>query len=180
MINIQILHGKDRKDFILEIKFEDLKERIETEDYLQDMESVKYSDLTKSKKKIKELATKLVKETASAIKHDSLIQTQISVAGRRAALFSLEVNIINLPYANYKKISNFVNEDEAYPVNVYVETRSEYINVSGFRIDELASGDDLVAHSDDYIMQLAADIEVKLQEIKEYQKPEKKTASKKG
>lgn len=163
----------------MEIRFEDLKERIETEDYLQDMESVKYSDLTKSKKKVKELASRLVKEVVSAIKHDSLIQTQISVAGRRSALFSLEVNIVNLPYANYKKISNFVNEDESYPVNVYFETRSEFINVSGFRIDELASGDDIVANSDDYIMQLAADITIKLKEIKEYKKPEKKTANKK-
>lgn len=163
----------------MEISYEDLKTRIETEDYLQDMETVKYGDLTKSKKKIHELAERLVKEAVMAIKKDSLIQTQIVVAGRRAAIFSLEANIINLPYADYKKIANFVNDDEVKPVNVYFETRSEYVNVSGFRIDELASGDELVKQADEYIDKLADMIQIKLKEIKEFEVPKKAAASEK-
>lgn len=166
----------------MKINLKDLTEKIENEDYIQDLETVKYADISKSKTKLRTYAEKMVKEVVAALKHDSLIQTQLAVAGQRPATFALEVDIINLPYSNYKKISNFFEEWEEYPVNVYFETRSDYINVSKFRIDQLATEEEILADPDKYIELLVDAIIEKLQVIREYKKSdskdEKKTATK--
>lgn len=157
----------------MKINLKDLTEKIENQDYIQDLETVKYAEISKSKKKIREYAAKMVKEAAAALKHDSLLQTQLAVDGRRPVTFALEANIINLPYSNYKKIANFFEEDEAYPVRVYFETRSEFVNVSGFRIDELATEEEILNDQDQVVDKLVAAISEKLQVIREYQKPKK-------
>ena len=163
----------------MKINLKDLTEKIENEDYLQDLETVKYGDISKSKKKLHEYADKMVKETVAALKHNSLIQTQLAVTGQRPATFALEINIINLPYSNYKKISNFFEEGLDYDVNVYFETRSDYINVSKFRIDQLATEKEILADPDAIADILTDSIIEKLKVIREYQKPEKKETAKK-
>lgn len=120
----------------------------------------------------------MVKEAVAALKHDSLLQTQLAVDGRRPVTFALETNIINLPYSNYKKIANFFEEGEDYSVNVYFETRSEFVNVSGFRIDELATEEEILNDQDQIVEKLVDAISEKLQVIRDYQKPESKTSSK--
>ena len=89
--------------------------------------------------------------------------------------FALESNIINLPFANYKKISNFCNNEDEYEVNIYFETISEYVNVSHFRIDILGSSDEIVADPEKYSALLVKAIEEKIEVIRNYQKPETKT-----
>lgn len=163
----------------MKINLKDLTEKIENEDYLQDLETVKYGDISKSKKKLREYAEKMVKETVAAIKHDSLIQTQLAVAGQRPVTFALETNIINLPYSNYKKIANFFEEGVDYDINVYFETRSDFINVSKFRIDQLATEKELLADPDAISDMLVDQMLEKLKVVREYQKPEKKTTTKK-
>lgn len=96
----------------MKINLEDLNDKIENQDYIQDLETVKYGDISKSKSKIKPYAEKMVKEVAAAFKHDSLVQTQLAVTGQRPVTFALETNIINLPYSNYKKIANFLRKDK--------------------------------------------------------------------
>lgn len=162
----------------MKITLKDLIEKIENQDYIQDLETVKYAEVSNSKTKLKKFALKMVKEVAAAIKHDSLVQTQLAVTGQRPATFALETNIINLPYSNYKKISNFFDEGPAYQINVYFETSSEYVNVSGFRIDQLATEEDILSDEDEIANKLVEAIRTKLKEIREYQKPEKKTAAK--
>ena len=117
----------------MKIKQEEITKKIEEQDYLQDLETIKYSEITKTK--LKNIATKMINEAVQAFKHDSLVQTQLAISGRRPMTFALESNIINLPFANYKKISNFCNNEDEYEVNIYFETISEYVNVSHFRID---------------------------------------------
>lgn len=163
----------------MKINLKDLTEKIENEDYLQDLETVKYGDISKSKKKLREYADKMIKEAVAALKHDSLIQTQLAVTGQRPATFALEINIINLPYSNYKKISNFFEDGIDYDVNVYFETRSDYVNVSKFRIDQLATEKELLADPDAMTDILTDSIIEKLKVIREYQKPEKKDTTKK-
>ena len=152
---------------------------LENQDYIQDLETVKYADISKSKSKIKPYAEKMVKEVIAAFKHNSLIQTQLAVTGQRPATFALETNIINLPYSNYKRVANFFEEGKEYPLNVYFETRSEYVNVSGFRIDQLASEAEIEQDPAKIVDQLVEAIIEKLTTIREYKKPEKKEAEKK-
>ena len=157
----------------MKIKQENIIKKIEEQDYLQDLETIKYSELNKTK--IKGFAEKMIKEVIQAAKHDSLIQTQLAVAGQRPVTFALESNIINLPFANYKKISNFGNDDEDYEVNVYFETISEYVNVSGFRIDILGSVSEIEADPSKYSELLAENISEKLKVVRSYEKPTTKT-----
>lgn len=160
----------------MKINEETITKKIEEQDYLQDLETVKYGDLNKTK--IKAFAEKMIKEVVQAAKHDSLIQTQLAVSGQRPVTFALESNIINLPFTNYKKINNFFNDQEPVEVNIYFETISDYINVSHFRIDILASVDKIVADPEPYSKILADDIVEKLKEVRSYQKPEKTTTKK--
>lgn len=117
----------------------------------------------------------MISEAVQAFKHDSLIQTQLAISGRRPMTFALESNIINLPFANYKKISNFCNDEDEYEVNIYFETISEYVNVSHFRIDILGSSDEIIADPDKYSQLLVQAIEEKIEVIRNYQKSETKT-----
>lgn len=160
----------------MKINEETITKKIEEQDYLQDLETVKYGDLNKTK--IRAFAEKMIKEVVQAAKHDSLIQTQLAVSGQRPVTFALESNIINLPFANYKKISNFFNDQEPVEVNIYFETISDYINVSHFRIDVLASVDKIVEDSKPYSRILADGIIEKLKEVRSYEKPEKGTTKK--
>ena len=91
----------------MEINLKDLNEKIENQDYIQDLETVKYADISKSKSKIKPYAEKMVKEVIAAFKHNSLIQTQLAVTGQRPATFALETNIINLPYSKLTTIREY-------------------------------------------------------------------------
>lgn len=169
---------KNEGKFILQIKLKDLTDKIEQQDYIQDLETVKYADISKSKKKLTEYANKMVKEVVAAFKHNSLVQTQLAVTGQRPATFALETNIINLPYANYKKIANFFEEEPSYQLNVYFETSSEYVNVSHFRIDQIATEEEITKNPDAVTEKLVQAITEKLKTIREYKKPEKKAAKK--
>ncbi|WEV50896.1 hypothetical protein OZX69_08075 [Lactobacillus sp. ESL0731] len=154
----------------MKINLKNLTEKIEQEDYLQDLASIKYADLSKSKAKIKETATKMVQETAMAIKKGSLSHIALEVTGQRPVTFALESNIINLPYSNYKKIANFFEEGKDYPVNIYFETTSDYLNASKFRIDQLATEAEL-QDEDAVIAKLTAAIAEKIKQVREYEKP---------
>nr|WP_245328743.1 hypothetical protein [Lactobacillus colini] len=143
---------------------------------MQDLETVKYSELNKTK--IKSFAEKMIKEVVQAAKHDSLIQTQLAVSGQRPVTFALESNIINLPFTNYKKISNFFDNQDPVEVNIYFETISDFINVSHFRIDILASVQEIVVDPETYTKSLAENITAKLKEVRSYQKSEKTVTKK--
>ncbi|MCX8723922.1 hypothetical protein [Lactobacillus sp. B4005] len=154
----------------MKINLTDLTTKIEQQDYLQDLETVKYADISKSKTKIKSLATKMIKETAAAIKHNSLSHVALEVTGQRPVTFVLENNIINLPYSNYKKITNFFEEEKDYPVFVYFETQSEFLNASNFRIDQIATEEEITQNEDEVINKLVEAIMAKLSQVREYKK----------
>lgn len=159
----------------MKIKLNELVNKIENEDYIQDQETVKYGEVSKSKTKLKSYASQMVKEVVAAYKHDSLIRTSLEVTGQRPVLFSLETNIINLPYSNYKRIYNFTDEETENDLNLYFETSSEYLNVSGFRIDQLATEAELLADEAAIVEKLTTAMSEKLQTVREYEAPEKET-----
>ncbi|KRL63360.1 hypothetical protein [Lactobacillus psittaci] len=153
----------------MKITLEELTKRIESEDYIQDLAEIKYADLSKAS--TKKIINKLIKEVLAALKHNSLAHVELDVSGRRSAKFILETTVINLPFANYKKIGNFLDEKEDYNVNIYLEVVSDYINVSKFRIDLFASAEE----TDETLLsqRLANLIDQKYEEIKNFVKVEK-------
>lgn len=161
----------------MEIKLADLTDKIANQTYVQDLDTIKYADVTKTK--LKSLAGKMLHEAAAAIKNNELFQLQLAVTGQRPVTFSLEANIINLPYDDYKKIGNFFDNEKAETVNVYFETVSDYINVSKFRIDLFAPAADLVDQVDKLTDQLAAAIAEKIKTVRSYEPPKPKQAVKK-
>ena len=56
--------------------------------------------------------------------------------------FAVETSIINLPWADTKKVINFFNNDEIVPANLYFIIESPVVNQSSFRIDEFTSVQD--------------------------------------
>lgn len=161
-----------KRTVTLKINLSDLTNKIEQQDYLQDLATIKYAEISKSKTKIKTLAFNMVKELGAAIKHNSLGHIALEVTGQRPVTFVIENNIVNLPYSDYKKIANFFDDNTKQPLNVYFETESDYLNASGFRIDQLATEQELIENQDEVSEHLADAIVAKLHQIREYQKVE--------
>jgi len=151
----------------MQINLKDLTKAIEEQTYLSDMETIKYSEVSRSKKKLREHALTMVQEVAMALKKDRLMQVQLVLEGKNPITFALETNIINLPLANYKKLINFFDEEEAQPVKVYFETASEYLNASHFRIDLFMDGDELVNDPEGAADRLADAMSEKIKQVKE-------------
>ncbi|KRK45453.1 hypothetical protein N0K71_05180 [Dellaglioa algida] len=89
---------------------------------------------------------------AESLKNNQLAEIQLMIEyPEGTAIFTLETNIINLPYKYYKKLPGFFNEvtDEA-EINVYLIVESPVINVSKLRIDKVTSGVEYLEHQDDF------------------------------
>lgn len=151
----------------MKINLNEITKAIEEQEYLSDMETIKYADVSRSKSKLHVHAEKMVHEVALALKKGSLMQVQLVLEGKNPITFALETNIINLPLANYKKLINFFENEEEVPVKVYFETASEYVNASKFRIDLLLTGDELVADEDKATDLLTNAMSEKLKQIRE-------------
>lgn len=161
----------------MKIKLADLTEKIAAQDYLQNLQTIKNAELTKTK--LKTIAQGMVKEAQTAAANDSLLQTQLTITGRRPITFGLELNIVNLPYDDYKKIANFCKPDEDYEVAVYVTTSSDYVNASKFRIDLLTDGQKLADEPDQVAEDLVAYLNKMIQTVKDFEpEPAKKSTKK--
>lgn len=167
----------------MKISLTDFTTKIEKQDYIEDLETTKYADVSKSKTKLREQAAKMVKETKAALKHNSLSHIALEITGQRPITFALETNMINLPYSNYKKNANFFEEGKEYPVAVYFETQSEYLNASGFRIDQIATEAEIEQNEAEVVAKLTDAMQEKIKQVREFQKPaasaKKKTTVKK-
>lgn len=95
----------------------------------------------------------------------TLVQTTLTVSSAEPTLIRIETGIINLPFADAKKVTNFMDATASVPLNLYLVVESPYINVSKLRIDLIASADDYLA--DEAVNQTAvvADVIEKLAEI---------------
>ena len=162
----------------MKISLTDFTTKIEKQDYIEDLETTKYADVSKSKTKLREQAAKMVKETKAALKHNSLSHIALEITGQRPITFALETNMINLPYSNYKKNANFFEEGKEYPVAVYFETQSEYLNASGFRIDQIATEAEIEQNEAEVVAKLTDAMQEKIKKVREFQKPAASTKKK--
>ena len=160
----------------MKINLNEITKAIEEQEYLSDMENIKYADVSRSKSKLRVHAEKMVHEVALALKKGSLMQVQLVLEGKNPITFALETNIINLPLVNYKKLINLFDEEEAQPVKVYFETASEYLNASHFRIDLFMDGDELAADVEGAADRLADAMSEKIKQIRENEKAAREAA----
>lgn len=128
-------------------------EKVAAGDYQAELQTLTAKDLTA--KTYHEAAKKMVDFVVEALNSGRLAQAQVLIDNETPVTFALETSLINLPLANAKKLPNFMDEDSEQEVKVYFEIISDYINVSHFRIDELATGDELIAENGRYIEEIA-------------------------
>lgn len=128
--------------------------KISATQIMEKIEQVQFANdaVTKQADKLKPAdyeaqANKMVDFVIDALNSGRLAQTQFAVQAETPVTFSLETNIINLPFSNWKKINNFFTDDETPEVNVYLEIESDAINVSKFRIDKIGSGDEFMENA---------------------------------
>ena len=86
--------------------------------------------------------TKVFADVRKAIDKQQLIQADLVIDFPEPTIITVETGIINLPFANVNKVTNFLEADEIVPVRVYLVVASPFVNVSGLRIDEIATAAD--------------------------------------
>ena len=115
---------------------------------------------------------KVFEDVRRGIEKDQLIQADLVIDFPEPTTITVETGVINLPFANVNKITNFLEPDEIVPVRVYLIVTSPFINVSGLRIDEAATAADYLQDFATINDQMMVSIQEKLDHIQtEMDKP---------
>ena len=117
----------------MKIKVTDFIENIQDEKFKQTKLDISKDDLLQedlwSLNKAKE---QLEKDLAD----NELSQVIIHVADAEFPIdFYLESGIINLPFADAKKVTHFFDDDAEVETKIYLSTSCDYLNASKFHID---------------------------------------------
>ncbi|TLQ51429.1 hypothetical protein FEZ34_04400 [Lacticaseibacillus casei] len=108
---------------------------------------------------------KVFADVRSAIEKNQLIQADLVIDFPEPTTITVETGVINLPFANVNKITNFLEPDEIVPVRVYLIVTSPFVNVSGLRIDETATAADYLQDFATINDQMIASVQEKLDHI---------------
>lgn len=111
--------------------------------------------------------TKVFADVRKAIDKQQLIQADLVIDFPEPTIITVETGIINLPFANVNKVTNFLEADEIVPVRVYLVVASPFVNVSGLRIDEIATAADYLTGFETLNKQMTASVHEKLDHIQE-------------
>lgn len=120
--------------------------------------------------------TKVYADVRKAIDKQQLIQADLVIDFPEPTIITVETGIINLPFANVNKVTNFLEADEIVPVRVYLVVASPFVNVSGLRIDEIATAADYLTGFETLNKQMTASVHEKLDHIQEEMAKPKETA----
>lgn len=104
-----------------------------------------------------------------AIASGKLIQAQLTITSAEPTIIRLETGIVNLPFADAKKIINFLEPEEQVPLKLYLIVIAEHVNASGLRIDEVATLDQYAENESAQQAAIVAAGMQKLDEIAENQ-----------
>lgn len=126
----------------MEIKVQDFVDRIEASDYTR-FEVKKTASAVKKSSLEKQLAP-VIAAVSEAVATGHLAQAQLEVTGKITVTYRIETGVLNLPFENSKKIFQFFDLSQTAPIKIYLITEAENLNVSGFRIDEMGTADDLM------------------------------------
>ena len=117
----------------MKIKVTDFIENIQDEKFKQTKVNISKDDLLQedlwSLNKAKEQLEKDLTD-------NELSQVIIHVADAEFPIdFYLETGIINLPFADAKKVTHFFDDDAEVETKIYLSTSCDYLNASKFHID---------------------------------------------
>lgn len=117
----------------MKIKVTDFIENIQDEKFKQTKLDISKDDLLQedlwSLNKAKEQLEKDLTD-------NELSQVTIHVADAEFPIdFYLETGIINLPFADAKKVTHFFDDDAEVETKIYLSTSCDYLNASKFHID---------------------------------------------
>lgn len=99
-----------------------------------------------------------------AIAQGKLIQAQLTITSAEPTIIRLETGIVNLPFADAKKIVNFLEPEEQVRLKLYLIVIADHVNASGLRIDEVATLDQ---YTDQKAAQQAAIVAAGMQKLDE-------------
>ncbi|KRM71346.1 hypothetical protein [Lacticaseibacillus brantae] len=119
----------------MEINVQTYQNAIAEGNYEQVQKTVDPMDL--KEQGLAQFMASLYESVQAATQKNQLIQATLEVTYKEPVLVSLETSVINLPMADYKKINNFLEVEEIVPVNLYLVITSQWVNVSGLRIDKM-------------------------------------------
>ena len=106
---------------------------------------------------------------SEAIAQGKLIQAQLTITSAEPTIIRLETGIVNLPFADAKKIINFLEPEEQVPLKLYLIVIAEHVNASGLRIDEVTTLDQYTENESAQQAAIVAAGMQKLDEIAENQ-----------
>lgn len=125
----------------MEIKVQDYCQAIAQQDY--DWQSINLTTKQVESKQLSATLSAFYVQLTDDLQANKLAKLQIMVDDADdLTSFAVETSIINLPWADTKKVINFFNNDEIVPVNLYFIIESPVVNQSSFRIDEFTSVQD--------------------------------------
>lgn len=101
-----------------------------------------------------------------ALAAGKLISARLTVAGDEPTEVRIETGIINLPFEDSKKVTNFLDADKEVPIRLNLIVASPYVNASGLRIDEIATADAYLADKRANMAAVFAAVHEKLATIK--------------
>jgi len=119
----------------MEINVQSYQNAIAEGNYEQVRKTVDLTDL--KEQGLAQFMASLYESIQTATEKNHLIQATLEVTYKEPVLVTLETGIINLPMENYKKVNNFLEIEEIVPVNLYLVISSQWVNVSGLRIDKM-------------------------------------------
>lgn len=82
----------------------------------------------------------------AAINAGKLIQAQLTITSETPTYVRLETGVINLPFADSKKVSNFLDPDSMAPLKVYLIVATPDLNASDLHIDLVADAETYLAN----------------------------------
>lgn len=129
----------------MEIKVSDFITAITEEKYKKDTIVAKLEQVEKFG--LAESLAPIIEKESEAIKEAQLEQAELMLETTTDPIYiRLETGIINLPFENINRVSNFFNDPEQeVPVNVYLVVVSPALNASGLHIMQICPAKDFAA-----------------------------------
>ncbi|MBL3531938.1 hypothetical protein [Companilactobacillus zhachilii] len=117
----------------MKIKIADFMEKVQAGEFNQTSLEISKDDLLQADLwSINKAKEQIEKDTAD----NKLSQVMIHVADSEFEInFYLETGVINLPFADAKKVTHFFDDDAEVDTKIYLSTACDYLNASKFHID---------------------------------------------
>lgn len=125
----------------MKISVTDFIDFVENEKYNTKAVAIKESDFDK---KIEETIDKAANFGEESLDSGKLFEYQINVGN---TIFLIQSGIINLPFQDAKKVTHFFEDGQEVETKIYLITKSDFLNKSKFRIEEVSENSDLNSES---------------------------------